>query len=107
MPTLSVEPPHFSTAVLAVTLDTVITPGWVGADTSAPNTAEGATMRSPPATTEMTRQRLLRTRLPHTTRGTRDERSAPIIRSSTFQEAVIAPSTSARSIPRAAHSADG
>src|SRR6478672_2170248 len=82
MPTLSVEPPHFSAAVVAVTLDTVITPGWVGADTSAPNTADGATTHSPPATIEMTRQRLPQGRPecpPRRTLRTRDVRSAPII----------------------------
>src|SRR6476469_11183527 len=82
MPTLSVEPPHFSTALLAGTLDTVTTPGWVGADTSAPNTDDGATTHSPPATIEMTRQRLAQWRLdcpPRRSLRTRDVRSAPII----------------------------
>src|SRR4029077_19812220 len=89
MPTLSVEPPHFSAAVVAVTLDTVITPGWVGDDTSAPNTAGGATTSSPPAIIEMARQCLPRGRhdcLPRPTLRTRDERSAPIIRGNAFQE---------------------
>src|SRR6478752_2884866 len=103
MPTLSVELPHFSAAVVVVTLDTVTTPGWVGAETSAPNTADGATTHSPPATIEMTRQRLLQGRLgcpPRRTLRTRDVRSAPIIPTlPSRSRVVIGPSTSARREP--------